>query len=113
MSLVYKICAKPVWDAALKAGFFSGATIDILDGFIHLSSANQVKSTADLHFKTGDDLVLVSFDDRTLSGLKYEPSRGGELFPHVFGTIDTQLAISVFSLERQSDGSLKLPDSLA
>lgn len=112
MPLVYKICAKSVWDDAEEAGVFAGATIDVSDGFIHLSSAHQVQKTADLHFKTGSDLVLVSFDDETLEGLKYEPSRGGELFPHVFGFIKTKLATSVFSLKRQSDGRLKLPDDL-
>ena len=110
MALVYKILAKPVWDDAVSKGIFEGATIDLTDGFIHLSTAAQAPVTASLFFKTGDDLVLVGFDDQQLTSLKYEPSRGGELFPHVFGTIDTKLAFNVFKLERQNDGSLKFPD---
>lgn len=110
MAYVYKICTGAVWDDALAKGVFAGATIDLTDGFIHLSTAAQAGVTASLFFKTGDDLVLVGFDDQTLTGLKYEPSRGGELFPHVFGTIDTKLALSVFKLVRQTDGTLKFPD---
>ncbi len=111
MARVYKILAKSIWDDAVSKGIFLGATIDLTDGFIHLSTSTQVPVTASLFFKTGDDLVLVGFDDQQLTGLKYEPSRGGELFPHVFGAIKTKLARSVFKLERQSDGSLKFPDN--
>ena len=110
MTLVYKILESSLWDNAMANGVFSGATIDFTDGFIHLSTAAQAPVTASLFFKTGDDLVLVGFDDQQLSGLKYEPSRNGELFPHVFGTIDAKLALSVFNLERQADGSLKFPE---
>jgi uncharacterized protein (DUF952 family) len=110
MALVYKICTADVWEDALKAGVFAGATIDHTDGFIHLSTAVQAPVTAALFFKTGDDLVLITFDDQQLQNLKYEPSRGGQLFPHVFGTINTNLALNVFNLKRQPDGSLKFPD---
>jgi uncharacterized protein (DUF952 family) len=110
MALVYKILARSVWDDAVANGVFSGATIDLTDGFIHLSTAAQAPVTASLFFKTGDDLLLVAFDDQHLIGLIYEPSRGGEMFPHVYGSIDTKLALSVFKLVRLKDGSLKFPD---
>jgi uncharacterized protein (DUF952 family) len=110
MALVYKICSRPIWDDAVSRSVFAGATIDLTDGFIHLSTAAQAPVTAALFFKTGDDLVLVEFEDQNLPGLIYEPSRGGEMFPHVFGTIDTKLALSVYKLTRQTDGSLKFPD---
>ena len=110
MAFVYKILAKPIWDAAIAKGVFAGATIDLTDGFIHLSTAAQAPQTASLFFKTGDDLLLIGFDDKTLKGLKYEPSRGGDMFPHVYGTIDTTLAVSAVHLQRQDDGSLRFPD---
>jgi uncharacterized protein (DUF952 family) len=113
VALVYKICSEAVWQDALAKGVFIGATIDLTDGFIHLSTAIQAPVTAALFFKTGDDLVLVEFDDQHLSGLEYEPSRGGEMFPHVYGTIDTALARSVFKLKRQHDGSLQFPERFA
>lgn len=110
MPFVYKICSQTIWNDAVAKGEFAGATIDLTDGFIHLSTASQAPVTAALYFKTDDDLVLVEFDDLKLKGLKYEPSRGGELFPHVFGTIDPRQALNVVSLPRQHDGSLKFPD---
>jgi uncharacterized protein (DUF952 family) len=113
LAYVYKICAQATWDEAVKQGVFIGATIDLTDGFIHLSTAKQAPITADLFFKTGVDLVLVGFDDQKLTGLKYEPSRGGELFPHVYGSINTRLALNVFKLNRRADGSLKFPDEFA
>ena len=112
MALVYKICTEAVWQEAVAKGIFAGATIDLTDGFIHLSTAAQAPVTAGLFFKTGSDLVLVEFDDQQLTGLKYEPSRGGELFPHMFGSIDTKLALNVFKLSRQVDGRLKFPDKM-
>ena len=112
MALVYKICTEAVWQEAVAKGIFAGATIDLTDGFIHLSTAAQAPVTAGLFFKSGNDLVLVEFDDQSLTGLKYEPSRGGELFPHVYGSIDTKLALNVFKLIRQADGNLKFPDRL-
>lgn len=110
MTLVYKIVAQAIWDNAVSKGVFLGATIDLTDGFIHLSTAAQAPVTASLFFKTGDDLLLVGFDDQKLIGLKYEPSRGGEMFPHVYGSIDPKLAVNVFALHRQADGSLKFSD---
>jgi uncharacterized protein (DUF952 family) len=110
MARVYKICSQTIWNAAMSKGIFEGATIDLTDGFIHLSTAAQAPVTASLFFKTGDDLILVEFEDQNLAGLKYEPSRGGELFPHIYGSIDTNLALSVFKLLRQADGNLKFPD---
>ena len=112
MALVYKICTEAVWQEAVAKGIFAGATIDLTDGFIHLSTTAQAPVTAGLFFKTGNDLVLVEFDDQHLTGLKYEPSRGGELFPHVYGSIDTNLALNVSNLIRQTDGSLKFPDKM-
>ena len=109
MAAVYKICTQAIWDAALSKGIFEGATIDLTDGFIHLSTAGQAPVTAALFFQSGNDLVLVEFDDQHLPGLKYEPSRGGQLFPHVYGSINTNLAVSVFQLVRQDDGLLKFP----
>jgi uncharacterized protein (DUF952 family) len=110
LAIVYKICTRKIWQEAVAKGHFAGATIDLTDGFIHLSTAAQAPVTAVLFFKTGDDLVLVGFDDRHLENLTYEPSRGGELFPHVYGMIDTKLALSVDELVRQTDGSLRFPD---
>ena len=83
--LIYKIFRRPEWDAFRAAGQTSGAPIDVTDGYIHFSTAAQVAETAAKHFATESDLVLVAFNSETLGpALKWEPSRGGALFPHLY-----------------------------
>ncbi|SIO32616.1 DUF952 domain-containing protein [Vannielia litorea] len=83
--LIYKIFRRPEWDAFRNAGLTDGAPIDVADGYIHFSTAAQVVETAAKHFATESDLVLVAFDPDTLgAALKWEPSRGGALFPHLY-----------------------------
>jgi uncharacterized protein (DUF952 family) len=83
--LIYKIFRRPEWDAFRAAGETHGAPIDLADGYIHISTAAQVAETAARHFANESDLVLVALDDVRLGpDLKWEPSRGGQLFPHLF-----------------------------
>jgi uncharacterized protein (DUF952 family) len=87
--LLFKIVDGNLWAQATVAGVFAGAAIDLRDGYIHLSSATQVEDTARLHFAGVHDLVLVAFRESQISApVKWEPSRGGQLFPHVYGTLD-------------------------
>jgi uncharacterized protein (DUF952 family) len=93
MTLIYKILSEHLWLDAVAKGVFSGAGIDIADGYIHLSTAAQTEETAQKHFASVDNLVLVAFDPNDFAPLlKWETSRGGALFPHVYGMIDTSLA---------------------
>ncbi|NCU19296.1 DUF952 domain-containing protein [Candidatus Falkowbacteria bacterium] len=83
--LIYKIFRRPEWDAFRAAGETSGAPVDLADGFIHFSTAAQVVGTAARHFATESDLVLVAFEAEALGpALRWEPSRGGALFPHLY-----------------------------
>lgn len=83
--LIYKIFRRPEWDAFRSAGETDGAPIDLADGYIHLSTSEQVTETAAKHFATESDLVLVACaSDRLGADLKWEPSRGGALFPHLY-----------------------------
>ncbi len=82
---IYKIFRRPEWDAFRTAGETAGAPVDLADGFIHFSTAAQVAETAARHFATESDLVLVALDPERLGvALKWEPSRGGALFPHLY-----------------------------
>jgi uncharacterized protein (DUF952 family) len=88
MSKAYKILTAGQWAGWQDRGVFTGAPIDIEDGYIHLSSADQVAETAAKHFAGLSDLVLVEVDlDALGDSVKWEPSRGGQLFPHVYGVI--------------------------
>ena len=83
--LVYKIFRRPEWDALVRDGHSAGAPVDLADGYIHLSTAQQVMETAARHFRGESDLVLVALDsDRLGPSLRWEPSRGGDLFPHLY-----------------------------
>ena len=92
MGLVFKICSAREWQEAVAAGSFGGSKADIADGFIHLSAAHQLRQTAARHFSGREDLVAVAFEAAKLSGLRWEPSRGGELFPHVYGSLPAAAA---------------------
>jgi uncharacterized protein (DUF952 family) len=94
MQRVYKIVEEGAWRKACASGVFHGAAIDLADGYIHLSSESQVETTARLHFSGQTDLVLVAFEVSDFGDLlKWEASRGGDLFPHFYGPLDPFLAL--------------------
>ena len=83
--LIFKIFRRAEWDAFRAAGETAGAPVDLADGFIHFSTAAQVAETAAKHFAAESDLVLVALDSETLGpALRWEPSRGGQLFTHLY-----------------------------
>ncbi|MDH7796659.1 MULTISPECIES: DUF952 domain-containing protein [unclassified Beijerinckia] len=85
MQLIYKISTQEQWDRARECGFFAGAPVDLADGFIHFSTADQALETAAKHFAGQSGLVLAALDADALGvELKWEPSRGGQLFPHLY-----------------------------
>jgi uncharacterized protein (DUF952 family) len=93
--LVYKICARAEWDAAVAAGEYVGSADDARDGFIHFSTAEQVEATAAKYFAGRSDLVLIEVDAAQLGPeLRFEPSRGGALFPHLYGALPLTAVVS-------------------
>lgn len=107
---VYKIIAADLWKAAEDDGVFTGAGIDLKDGFIHISTGQQARRTAQLYFKGQDGLVLVAVDTAKLGdALKYEPSRDGDLFPHLYGALPMAAVLSVRPLPRGADGDHVFP----
>ena len=92
--LIYKILTRPQWDAFHTQGQTLGAPIDLADGYIHFSAAPQLAETAARHFADQSDLVLVAFEsDRLGEALKWEPSRNGALFPHLYRALRLDEAI--------------------
>jgi uncharacterized protein (DUF952 family) len=88
MATIYKICPSGLWQEAARTGTFTGMPIDRADGYIHFSGADTVEATAALHFAGQADLVLAAIDgDKLGDALRYEASRGGKLFPHLYGRL--------------------------
>ena len=109
--LVFKICSHTSWHEAEAAERFAGAPVDVADGYIHLSTTVQVGETATKHFAGQDDLVLVAIDTVVLgSALKWEPSRGGDLFPHLYGDLPVSSVSWVRPLPIGADGRHVFPD---
>ncbi len=101
---VYKICDAALWREAEAAGQFTGAEIDIKDGYIHFSTATQAQETARKHFKGREGLVFVAIDTSKLN-MVWEPSRGGDLFPHLYDTLPVETAISITPMHPDADGT--------
>jgi uncharacterized protein (DUF952 family) len=93
---IYKVCSEGEWRAAVAAGSWLGSPDDLRDGFIHFSLAHQLEGTLTKYFAGRDDLRLIRFDPVALGPLlRYEASRNGDLFPHLYGPLDTRLALAV------------------
>jgi uncharacterized protein (DUF952 family) len=109
--VIYKICTAREWDEAERAGVYRGAVVDLADGFIHFSSAEQVAETAGKHFAGKDGLVLVAVAAATLGpALNWEPSRGGALFPHLYGPLALDAVLWVKALPLGGDGRHVFPE---
>ena len=107
---IYRIVPADVWRRAEAAGSFDGTAHDLRDGFIHFSTAGQVAETAARHYAGLADLLLVRVNAEALgSALRWEPSRGGALFPHLYGALPVSAATSVEPLPLGPDGVHVLP----
>lgn len=111
---IYKIVPAALWQAARETGLFEGAPVDLADGFIHFSTAAQVRETAARHFAGQDGLLLVSVDAAALGNkLVFEPSRGGDLFPHLYAHLPLAAVLSEEALPLGADGTHIFPETLA
>ena len=114
MSLIYKICPEALWREAEAAGRFAGAPVDIADGYIHFSTGSQARETAARHFAGQRDLLLIAVEARRLGeALRQEPSRGGQLFPHLYGELALDCVRWVQPLPQAVDGGHVFPDDVA
>jgi uncharacterized protein (DUF952 family) len=113
-SMVYKIAPSDSWDAGLPNGRYDGSADDARDGFIHLSTADQVRATAAKYFAGQSDLVVAAIDVAKLGDtLKWEPARDGAVFPHVYGPIQSDQVIWTKSLPLDDAGNFIFPREIA
>lgn len=110
---VYKVMQRIAWEPAHAAGAYAGSADDRRDGFIHLSTASQLAGTLAKHFRGQRDLLLIEFETLQLgAALLWEPSRGGDLFPHLYAPLPTRHAMRVRALHLGADEIPQLPEDL-
>ncbi len=109
-TIAYKVLTADQLAVLEHDGRFAGAPVDLEDGYIHLSTAGQLAGTIDKHFAGQADLQLVAVDLEALGeAVKWEESRGGALFPHLYGAITLDVVLAYSPLGHEPDGSIRLP----
>lgn len=112
--VAYKLVDQDEWAAARGAGAYGGSAVDRADGYIHMSTAAQLAETARRHYAGRDGLLLVEVDTAALGeALRWEPSRGGDLFPHLYGPLPLSAAVSERGLSVAQDGTPVFEDGAA
>jgi uncharacterized protein (DUF952 family) len=106
LSRIYKILTRDEWTAAQAAGRFEGSAVDLIDGYIHFSTAEQVQATAARHFQGQGDLVVLEVESEELgSALRWEPARDGDLFPHLYASLEARHVCAVTEAPLGPDGA--------
>ncbi len=109
--VAYKLVGRAEWTEALTAGSYAGSAVDLADGYIHMSTAAQLAETARRHYAGRTGLVLVEVALAPLGqALKWEPSRGGDLFPHLFAPLPATAAATQRGLSVDSEGVMRFDD---
>jgi uncharacterized protein (DUF952 family) len=111
---IYHMCRRDEWAAACASGRYNGSSQDIADGFIHFSTAKQIVASAAKHRAGQDDLILIEVDaDRLGADLRWETSRGGALFPHLYGALVADIVSRTAPLKLGADGRHVFPWGLS
>ncbi|MBN8984835.1 MAG: DUF952 domain-containing protein [Xanthobacteraceae bacterium] len=111
MRIIYKICPASAWREAERHGVYDGSADDKRDGFIHFSTAAQLAETARKHFAGQIGLFLIAVDADALGdALRWEPSRNGDLFPHLYEALDLGAVTTVYDLPVRADGGHDIPE---
>ena len=110
VNLIFKVVSASEWARASEHGEFQGAAIDLTDGYIHFSTAQQLRETVEKHFAGQTDLLLVGVDaDKLGENLKWEPSRGGDLFPHLYAPLSMECVVMSAEMPIGKDGKHLIP----
>jgi uncharacterized protein (DUF952 family) len=110
-ALIYHVCEAAAWRAAQGAGAYTGSADDLRDGFMHFSTFAQVRTSVAIHRAGQAGLVmLVVAADKLGPALKWEPSRGGQLFPHLYGDLPMDAVVEAIDLSLDGNGMHQFPD---
>ncbi|MBD7941814.1 DUF952 domain-containing protein [Brevundimonas guildfordensis] len=110
--VAFKILSRADWRATLAEGRYDGSAVDRADGYIHLSAADQLEVTAAKHYAGQSELMLVEVDLTALGdALIWEPSRGGALFPHIYGPLPVAATRGARALAVSADGRMIIEET--
>ena len=109
---VYKICTKSEWQEIKSKGQLTGSKKDLEDGFIHFSAEEQVKGTLEKYYLKQTNLVLLKVETLKLDHLIWEQASDGNMFPHLYSSLDLSNVVNEFEITLDNDGTHKLPDTL-
>jgi uncharacterized protein (DUF952 family) len=108
--LIFKVISSDQWSLAKEEGEFLGAAIDLVDGYIHFSTAGQLRETVEKHFAGASNLLLLGVEVESLGdALKWEPSRGGALFPHLYRPLAIESVVMTAEMPLGEDGVHAIP----
>ena len=111
--IIYKVVERDEWASATAVGVFRGSAVDLQDGFIHLSTAQQLRETVAKHFVGQQNLLLLGVNaEKVAATLKWETSRNGELFPHIYGDLPISAVVTTHELPLGEDGQHEFPIEL-
>ena len=110
VEFIYKVCDSDVWQVARQAGTFIGAEIDLQDGYIHFSTASQLRDTLSRHFAGRDNLVLLKIEISQLD-IIWETARNGDLFPHLYDHLPLNSVVAEHHLRLSADGNHIVPEA--
>ena len=106
--MIYKILSRGEWAVALESGKFTGSDLDRYDGYMHFSAAAQLRETVRLYYRGAKDMVVLEVCEESLGcHLRWEPSRGGELFPHLYCSLEVKQVLKVYG-ESLREGGLPI-----
>ena len=111
LKYIFKIVDIDEWKKAKDSGTYSGSSKDIEDGFIHFSGEDQVKGTLEKYYSKQENLVLLKVETLKLDHLIWEQASDGNMFPHLYSSLDVSSIISEFEIILEEDGSHRLPDN--
>ena len=111
LKFIYKICTKSDWLEIKKEGQYKGSKKDLEDGYIHFSGEDQVKGTLIKFYQNQKDLILLKIDTLKLDHLLWEQASDGNMFPHLYSSLDISNVVDEFEIILREDGSHVLPDN--
>ena len=112
LKYIFKIIDKDEWQKVKESGAYSGSSKDIKDGFIHFSAEEQVKGTLEKYYSKQINLVLLKVETLKLDHLIWEQASDGNMFPHLYSSLDLSNVVNEFEITLDNDGTHKLPDTL-